>query len=251
MKQSNKYRLFITVLTFIMIFVSCEKPETQEIISDTAVQEGFYSTTGNANSTIDINNVQDDDLTLESFFHIQLDGGMSEEKAMALADKKMREYLASDEGLNARGSSEVFIKIGVLTGSQNGNGTNANIWFRLGLRYQGLFGKATTSWGNFRQNNNVFGRQGQWDFVYARAIPEPGGPLITSIGLRWGQLALQGTDEWVVRRFNVEILTSDQTAPAVGYSSLFAIPNVILDNIGTMDWDYYFTGNIGQGSVAF
>ena len=94
--------------------------------------------------------------------------------------------------------------------------------------------------GNDREN-------GAWDFYYF-------GTHVSSINWIEAEsavLALQGTDGWHIRFFDIRVWSSRQFSSAIGNSRAISSPQIWLDNNTSTGWDYYNTGNVGTGRTTF
>jgi len=247
MKNFKIKSLLFSLLAVLMITItmtSCEKTETTTDPIDAV--EGNMSTTNNTDKIeIDVTKAE------KPLLHMHFSKDLSKEEADAewekVVDKFIETYKLENGPIEDRGvSTEWFSSLRTRTGTQTHNGTDDNVWARLGFRSS--YGYTTHSW--YELNNWGDDREeGDWDYYLIRSYIS--GQAVSWVETRWAQLALQGTDGWFVTDFDVHMHTSYQSIYSTGASHIYSAPNIWLDNSSSSGWDYYNTANIGYGRIYF
>lgn len=224
-----------------LLMSSCEKSETEiELPVQQNEDEGFKSLTNQSDSEMDAGSE-----ALLPLLHIRYDASMSKKEADAAFAGEIAKYEKEHTMVRAnRPSSYLRFQVSTRTGSYVNSQTNGNVWGRFNFMtdqgYKVLPWVRMDNEGDDRQNDS-------WDFYYY-------GTHISSIN--WveagsGTLALQGTDGWYVKWFDIKALPSYQYNRATGGTAIYSDPEQWLDNTTASGWDYYYTGNTGYGRLNF
>jgi len=221
-----------------LVLTSCQKEETEnDPFIENSQEEGFFSKTGNNDSEIEISS---DFLT--PLLHRSYDSSLSKEEAVALFHQEVSKY-EKENGETQRASYvrfEVWTRTSDIAHSQ----TDANVWARVNFLTDQ--GSKNVPW--FRLNNEGDDRQnGAWDFYYF-------GTHISSISwfeAKSSTVALQGTDGWHIKYFDIRVWGHKQFPSATGNSRVLSNPEIWLDNSTASGWDYHYTGYVGTGRTTF
>jgi len=240
----------LAILSVSILMTSCEQETLISTIDtlETSTEEGFKSTTNNANNTT--SPIADGAVAEKPLLYARFSSDMTAEEVEEQWGKMVDDYVASlntTEQLENRGvSTEWFSSVRTRTGTQTYNDTDATVYARLGFRSD--LGNSTHSWyelDNFGDDRE----KGDWDVYLFRSYIS--GQAVSWVEASWGQLALYGTDGWFVTDFDVYVHPVYQSIGSSGASYIFAAPNVWLDNASSTAWDYYYTGTIGFGRLNF
>lgn len=246
-KQLKLTWLSLFVLIAVSVFVtSCEQ---EALIPDdvltTIDEEGFKSTTGNANLP-----AEDDDAantaTSSPVLHMSFKSDVSEEDMEAQWAEAVEEY--NNNTLESRATTEWCYRVIIRTGNQTHNGTNGAVRSRV------IF---NTSRGRVTHHAtlNHTGRRGEGT-TDSYLIPVSLQPATNWVELRSARIQLQGRDGWFITDFDAQIRDEDQPSTlsggsANGNSFIFSDPDIWLDNNLVNNWDTFNTGNVGFGRVTF
>lgn len=239
MKKISISKTFALLFVFILLALSCEKTETETDLPDRDNQEeGFTSKTGNNDSEIEIASG-----VLSPLLHKRYNAFLNKEEAEALFNTAISEFI-KENGYVHKSSSYFNFKVATRTGNYAHSQTDGNVWARFNF----LTDKGHQYLPWVRMNNEGDDREnGSWDFYYFGTHA----PSINWLEAESGSLALQGTDGWYVKYFDLRVLSWDQQVNATGSTRFLSDPETWLDNTTSSGWDYYYTGNIGTGRLNF
>jgi len=226
---------------FVCIFfaTSCEKTETEtDLPNEDSKEEGFYSKTGNNDSEI-----ESPSEFLTPLLHRRYDASFSKEEAQALFRSEVVKF-KKENGHTNRTASYIYFDVDTRTSNYAHSQTDANVWARVNF----LTDKGPKNLPWFRLNKTGDDRQnGAWDFYHF-------GTHVSSINwleAKSATVALQGTDGWHVRYFDIRVYGYKQYSSATGNSRVLSNPETWLDNNTSSGWDYYSTGYVGTGRTTF
>lgn len=238
---------FVAIISISFFLTSCEK--TDDIVKEDSIvkEEGNMSTTNNDTKIF----IDENEEVLEPVMHMRFSDNLTKKEANAKwdieVDKYITKYKLENPQLAERGvSTELFFRVRTKTGSQTDNDTDATV--RSRLNFASNIGNLTTGWiglDNFGDDRE----KGDLDYYLFKV--KINNSSISWARARYAQLALQGTDGWFPKWFDILIYDHDQSVPASGDSYIISNPNVWLDNSKSSDWDYYYTGIIGYGTTYF
>lgn len=241
MKRINIFRAFTFLFIGSLFIASCEKSEAVIDVSEKESQEeGFNSVTGNSDSAS-----EETSEVLSPVLHLKYDAAMSKEDVEAASEMEVAKYIK--ENKSTAKSTEWFYKVQTNTGTQSHNDTDGNVWARVNFLTD--VGHRHLSWMKLDHAWPYNDHEGGWGvYLFKSTIQNP------SIG--WleaenANLALQGTDGWYVKNFDIHVHTSYQSGSASGSTHVFSSPEIWLDNSTSSGWDYYYTGNVGSGRMNF
>jgi len=227
------------LILFALLMSSCEKSETEtKLPFEQSQEEGFKSTTNKNDSEL-----KSSSETLLPLLHIRYDASMSRKEARASFANEISKYEKENEKTN-RPSSYLRFEVSTRTGNYAHSQTNGAVWGRFNfLTDQGY---KVLPWVRM-DNDGDDRRNDSWDFYYF-------GVHISS--MNWveagsGTLALQSTDGWYVKWFDIRVSPSHQSSRASGSTAIYSDPERWLDNTTATGWDYYYTGNTGYGRLNF
>ena len=230
---------FTGVLLISLVFmVSCEKSEYEpDYYIEEDQEEGFLSETGENDSEIET--------TLETIvplLHKRYDGSLSKEEASALFAAEVSKFQKESDQANK--ASYFYFQIETRTSNYAHSQTDANVWARANF----LTDKGPKNLPWFPLNNAGDDRQnGAWDFYYFGTHASS----ISWLEAKSATVALQGTDGWHVKYFDLRVYSWKQSVSASGNTRAISNPEIWLDNITSTGWDYYSTGNVGTGRTTF
>ncbi len=227
------------LILFALIMSSCEKNETEiESQFEEGLEEGFKSATKNSDSEIESTTG-----TLSPLLHVRYDASLSRKEAETAFALEISRY-EKENSNSSRTSSYLRFQVSTKTGNYAYSQTDGNVWGRFNfLTDQGY---KVLPW--VRMDNDGVDRQNDsWDFYYF-------GTHISS--MNWVEagsatLALQGTDGWYVKWFDVRVYSWHQYSSATGSTRILSDPEQWLDNTTSSGWDYYYSGNTGYGRLNF
>jgi len=221
-----------------LVMVSCQKEEAEnDLFIENAQEEGFLSETGNNDSEIEATSE-----ILSPLLHRRYDASLSREEASALFDSEISKF--KKENGQASRASYFYFQVETRTSNYAHSQTDANVWARVNF----LTDKGTKNVPWFPLNNTGDDRQnGAWDFYYFGTHASS----ISWLEAKSATVALQGTDGWHVKYFDVRVYSWKQSASATGNTRAISNPEIWLDNTTSSGWDYYSTGNVGTGRTTF
>lgn len=232
---------FITrgIIVLALVMTSCQKEEPQnELFIENTQEEGFVSKTGNNDSEIEATSE-----VLTPLLHRSYDASMSKEEAAALFHADVAKF-EKENGKTNRPGKYIKFEVWTLTSSLSHSQTDANVWARANF----LTDKGSKNVPWFRLNNEGNDREnGAWDFYYF-------GTHTSSINwfeAKSATVALQGTDGWHIKYFDIRVWGSKQYSSASGNSRVLSNPESWLDNNTSSGWDYHNTGYVGTGRTTF
>ena len=222
-----------------LIISSCDKPEiNSDIPKNDSQTEGFISETGNNDSKIDATSE-----FLYPLLHRRYDAFLSKEEASNLFSSEISKYM-KDDGKENRSTSYFYFEVWTRTSDYSHSQTDGNVWGRFNFLTDQ--GPKNLPWA--RMKNEGDNRQnGSWDFYYFGTHTSP----INWLEAKSATLALQGTDGWHIKYFDVRVWASKQFGSSTGNSRVLSSPEIWLDNATATGWDYYYTGNVGTGRTVF
>lgn len=240
MKATTK-TLASGLIVMVLLLSSCEKSETEtELPIQQDQEEGFKSITSQSDSEIEATSE-----VILPLFHVRYDASLSRKEADAAFALEIAKYEKENASIQtSRPASYLRFQVSTRTGTYAHSQTSGNVWGRFNFMtdqgYKVLPWVRMDNEGEDRQNDS-------WDFYYY-------GTHISS--LNWveagsGTLALQGTDGWYVRWFDIAVKPSLQFSSATGGTAIYSDPEQWLDNTTAAGWDYYYTGNTGYGRLNF
>lgn len=233
-------KVFTTGLMLLALMISsCEKTETDpEIPQEDSQEEGFTSETGKNDSEIDATSE-----FLSPLLHKRYDASLSKEEAADLFSAEVSKYM-KESGHANRSTSYFYFDVWTRTSNYAHSQTDGNVWGRFNfLTDQGA---KNLPW--VRMNNEGDDRQnGSWDFYYFGTHTSS----INWLEAKSATLALQGTDGWHIKYFDVRVWASSQFGSSTGNSRVLSNPEIWLDNNTAAGWDYYYTGYVGTGRTTF
>ena len=94
--------------------------------------------------------------------------------------------------------------------------------------------------GEDRQNDS-------WDFYYFGTHI----PSMNWVEAKNASLALQGTDGWYIKWFDVRVYSWHQHSSATGSTRILSDPEQWLDNTTSSGWDFYHSNSTGYGRLNF
>jgi len=242
MKYLDNLKIMVLVFGSVLFIASCDKSETETELPKTDTQEeGFMSKTGNSDSAI-----EETSEMLSPLLHIHFDSALSKEDVDAKFDEAVGTYLKENK-IADKSSKNWYYKIQTYTGKGRNNETDANVWGRVDFVTDR--GHRHLAWVELDSGLFYDSREGGWDAYLFRSTSQ--NPSINWVEAERATLALQGTDGWYVKRFDVHVHTSYQSTSATGGSHIFSNPNQWLDNANSSGWDYYGTGKVGYGRLNF
>lgn len=229
------------LIAFAIMMTSCEKSEVEtELPPQQNQEEGFMSVTNQNDS--EMNPTSE---ILVPLLHARYKASMSRKEADAAFALEIARYEKEQATTPAgRPSSYLRFQVSTRTGTYVHSQTNGHVWGRFNFMtdqgYKVLPWVRMDNDGEDRQNDS-------WDYYYY-------GTHISN--MNWveagsGTLALQGTDGWYVRWFDIKALPSHQYSSATGGTAIYSDPEQWLDNTTAAGWDYYYTGNTGYGRLNF
>ena len=226
------------LIALALVMVSCQKEEYEPTLNyENPQEEGFVSKTDNSDSEIEISSE-----ALTPLLHKQYDASLSRDEASALFDAEISKLNKENELANK--ASYFYFQIETRTSNYAHSQTDANVWARANFMTDK--GPKNLPW--FPLNNAGDDRQnGAWDFYYF-------GTHVSSISwleAKSATVALQGTDGWHVKYFDLRVYSWKQFANATGNTRAISNPEIWLDNVTSTGWDYYYTGNVGTGRTTF
>lgn len=238
MKKINSYISLVFFFACAVLTVSCEKSEYEpEEYIEKNQEEGFLSKTDHADSIIETTSE-----ILVPLLHKRYDASMSKEEAGALFHEAINRF-EKENSLTQRAS---YIKFEVWTRTSNiaHSQTDGNVWARFNF----LTDKGSLNLPWARLNNAGDDRQnGAWDFYYFGAHASS----ISWLEAKSATAALQGTDGWHIKYFDIRVWGYKQFSSATGNSRVLSNPEIWLDNTTSTGWDYYYTGYVGTGRTNF
>ena len=222
-----------------LLMASCEKSEAEtELPIEKSQEEGFTSKTENSDSQIDARSE-----VLSPLLHRRYDASMSKEEASALFRIAVAKF-EKENGQTNKTASFIHFDVETRTSNHAHSQTDGNVWARVNFLTDN--GHKNLPW--FRLNNEGDDREnGSWDFYHF-------GTHVSSISWIEAEnavLALQGTDGWHIRYFDVRLYSWDQYSNASGSTRILSNPEIWLDNSTSSGWDFYNTGNVGYGRLNF
>jgi len=227
------------LLVLALVMASCQKEEPEnDVFIENAQEEGFVSKTGKSDSEMEISSG-----VLTPLLHRSYDASMSKEEASALFHADVDRFEKENGHANRTGS---YIKFEVWTRTSNHahSQTDANVWGRVNF----LTDKGSKNLPWFRLNNEGDDREnGAWDFYYFGTHASS----ISWFEAKSATVALQGTDGWHVKYFDIRVWGHKQFSSASGNSRVLSNPEIWLDNNTSSGWDYHYTGYVGTGRTTF
>lgn len=222
-----------------LLMVSCQKEETEnDLIIEKSVEEGFISKTGDNDSEIDATAE-----ILSPLLHKRYDASLSQEEAQVLFKTEITKFL-QDTGRTSRTASFFYFEVWTKTSSHAHSQSNGNVWARFNFMTDK--GSKNLPWA--RLNNEGNDREnGSWDFYYFGAHASS----INWLEAKSAKVALQGTDGWHIKYFDIRVWSHKQFSSAIGNSRVLSNPEIWLDNNTSTGWDFYYTGNVGTGRMTF
>lgn len=240
----------IFIISLSIFITSCQK-ETNLSEEKPSLEEGFMSTTSNADAL----DIEEENETLElaqtsQVLHMNFKAGTSKEEIDKQWRRAVKQY--HKENAHNRLTSHWHFEVRTVTGTGPIDDTDGLV--RTRVIFDTNTNRVTT--GNIILNNPGNDReQGDTD-LYAFQVSGVG--LRTTVGLRSARIQLRGTDGWFPTAFDVTMHSDDEiviicptthTAEVTGASSITTTPNVFLDNSLPFGWDTFNSGNIGTGDV--
>ncbi len=227
------------LMALVLVMASCEKSETDTPLPiERGQEEGFNSTTGNNDSEIDANSE-----VLSPLLHKRYDASLSKKEAEALFSVAVSKF-EKENGYASKTSGFINFEVSTTTSNLAHSQTDGNVWARVNF----LTDKGHKHLPWFRLNNEGDDREnGSWDFYYF-------GTHVSSISWLEAEnavVALQGTDGWHIRYFDVRVISWNQSSSASGSTRIYSNPEIWLDNSTASGWDYYNTGNVGYGRLNY
>lgn len=222
-----------------LAIMSCEKSEYDPSVHDNEPQEeGFTSETNNSDSEIEISSE-----ILTPLLHKRYDASLSKNEASALFHAEVAKF-EKENGHSNRSASYIKFEVWTRTSNYAHSQTDGNVWARFNFLTDQ--GSKNLPWA--RLNNAGDDRQnGAWDFYYF-------GAHVSSINwfeAKSSTVALQGTDGWHIKYFDIRVWGHKQYSSATGNSRVLSNPEIWLDNSTSTGWDYYYTGYVGTGRTTF
>lgn len=234
----------IVTTLFIFMITSCEKETIVTNEPTQNIEEGFKSQTGNNDTVLDIENESESKPAL----HMSYSSDLTQEESKAKFDLEVKKFISNRKKLKGRGvSTEWFYKVYTYTGTQTHNNTDAAVRSKITFKTNKGSVIHTYTLDQPLLNDREKGSH-DWYLMIRSYYP---GQAVDWVEVTKGQLQLNGTDGWFVKRFHIYIYTQDQSVPATGFSRLYSYPDVWLDNNSNSGWDTYDTGSIGSGRVTF
>lgn len=239
MKNINVLTTLAMVVVWALFAVSCEKSETEtDLPKEDSQDEGFNSHTGHNDSIMDVTSK-----TLSPLLHLRYDASLSKEEAEASFDMAVAKFI-KENGHAEKTSSYFTFRVWTRTGNLSHSQTDGNVWARFNF----LTDKGPKHLPWVRLNNEGDDREnGAWDFYYFGSHASS----INWLETKSATLALQGTDGWYVKYFDVRVYSWDQYVSATGSTRILSDPETWLDNATSGGWDYYYTGYVGTGRLNF
>ncbi|MGI9550710.1 MAG: hypothetical protein ACR2MT_05880 [Aurantibacter sp.] len=227
------------LMALALVMVSCQKEEAEnDLFIENDQEEGFMSKTNNSDSEIEISSE-----VLTPLLHRRYDASLSKEEASALFHAEVDKF-AKENGHANRTASYFNFEVWTRTSNYAYSQTDANVWARFYFLTDQ--GNKNLPWA--RLNNAGDDRQnGAWDFYYFGSHASS----INWLEARGAQVALQGTDGWHVKYFDIRVWGHKQYSSATGNSRVLSNPEIWLDNATSTGWDYYHTGYVGTGRTNF
>lgn len=247
MKNAIEFIKYVLALLVLLFITSCARDDNYEA-PDENEQEAFLSTTGNSDSP-EIEEVGseglDGALMAYPVMQMHFDAEMSHEEAKAIFDNQFKEFMKTYESEEKAFSTEWFFKVWTYTGTQTDNDTDGTV--HASVNFFTDKGTKHTTYMNLDNFGND--REGGWEvYVLRTFIP---GQAVSYVRANHAHIRLQGKDGWFLRDYYVYVTRFDQSLTATGGSFIVSHPNVWLDNNSSSAWDYYYTGNIGYGTLNF
>ena len=242
MKNQNNFKMSVLAFSYALLIVSCDKTEAEIELPKTDTQEeGFMSKTGNSDAA-----PEDTSEMLSPLFHEHFDGAMSKEEVAANFDEAVSKYMKENPNVS-KSSTEWYYQVQTYTGTQTHNDTDANVWGRVDF----VTDRGHRHLAYVELDKGLFynSREGGWDTYFFRSTTQ--NPSINWLEAERATLALQGTDGWYVKYFDIHVHSADQSAAASGSTHVYSDPEQWLDNASSSGWDYYSTGTVGNGRMNF
>ncbi|MBM1104880.1 hypothetical protein JQC67_01900 [Aurantibacter crassamenti] len=228
------------LLLIALIMTSCQKEETEnELFIESSQEEGFTSKTGYNDSEL-VSSLE----TLTPVLYKQYSGSLSREDAETSFLEEVHKFMIEEKSAS-KSEAFIYIKVAIRTDTDPHSQTDGNVWGRINFLTNN--GDYQVPW--FRLNDpsrNDF-ENGSWDFFYLKGHI----PRSNWIEVKNATLALQGTDGWNVKWFDVHLQDDSRYSRASGRTDIYNNPEVWLDNTTNSGWDFYNTGNVGRGRLTF
>lgn len=229
------------LIAMALVMVSCQKEETENNLSiEESQEEGFISDTRNSDSKIETGKQ-----VLLPLLHKRYDTSLSREEVEISFEAEVSKFM-KEEGKADRSRSYIYFQISTRTGTHAYSETDANIW--ASVKFLTDKGGHRPPWVKLNYTSRGEFENGSWDFFYFGVhIPSADWVEVES-----AILALQGTDGWYVKWFDIHLKNDSRYfGGASGRSDIYSNPETWLDNSTSSGWDFHNTGNVGRGRLNF
>ncbi len=123
MKTTMNLRKYVLVVVCVFVVASCEKSEVETEVTTVEHQEGFISTTGNSDTSIEQNPSE----MVQPLFQMHFDAEVSEEDALAIFNKKAADFMKTYKSQVKGVSTKWHYRICTYTGNQLNANTNGMV----------------------------------------------------------------------------------------------------------------------------
>ena len=221
---------------------SCKKTET--VPNAINIEEGYLSTTNNADQMkdIDLSDVE------TPVFQQSFSGDLTEEAADAEWKKAVKEYmetLPNVEDIEDRSTNSFYTLLKTYTGAVTNAETNGTVY--AATIFDSNLGIISSKWLKL-DHSDADRRRGTWDFYMIKNTFDS---QIDWVQLHSANIALRGTDAWYLKHYDTLLLPEYQTVSSTGSSGIGSNPSVWLDSELPTSYDFYYTGKTGNGRLNF